>query len=175
VTQQIKKSELIASSDLFKQAMRHLMGGVSIITVGEGEDRTGLTVTSFSALSSEPPRVLVCVNRTSSSFPIFLRYKSFGANVLAASQQHIAERFAGKGGFSGKDRYALGQWHTLASGVSILAESLAAFDCEVEEVIERHSHAIIIGRVRDVVTHAGTEGLGYWRGGYHKLGSATAT
>jgi hypothetical protein len=44
----------------FREAMRHLPGGVSVITVGRGEDRTGLTATSgFLALpgSAHDPRL----------------------------------------------------------------------------------------------------------------------
>jgi hypothetical protein len=47
----------------FKQAMRHLIGGVSVITAGSGEIRTGLTATSAISLSLDPPTMLVCVNR----------------------------------------------------------------------------------------------------------------
>ena len=48
----------------------------------------------------------------------------------------------------------------------LLVGGLAAIDCEVEEVIERHSHAIVIGRVRDVLTSAPTTALTYWDGQY---------
>jgi Flavin reductase like domain len=51
----------------FKQAMRHLIGGVSVITTGSGETRTGLTVTSAVSLSLDPPTMLVCVNRDASA------------------------------------------------------------------------------------------------------------
>ena len=42
----------------------------------------------------------------------------------------------------------------------------AALDCAVEEIIERHSHAIVIGRVRHVLTVPGNSGLAYWDGHY---------
>ena len=48
---------------LFRRAMRQLPGGASIITVGRGEDVSGLTVTSVSALAAEPPTVIFCINR----------------------------------------------------------------------------------------------------------------
>jgi flavin reductase (DIM6/NTAB) family NADH-FMN oxidoreductase RutF len=52
----------------FRGAMRHLFGGVSVITVGDGDTRTGLTVTSTIPLSTDPPTILVSVNRSSSSW-----------------------------------------------------------------------------------------------------------
>ena len=39
------------------------------------------------------------------------------------------------------------QWGTLSTGAPVLAGAIAAFDCLVEEVIERHSHAIVLGAV----------------------------
>jgi len=47
-----------------------------------------------------------------------------------------------------------------------LVGALAAIDCEVEEIIERHSHAILIGRVLDLQRSTRTAALAYWQGQY---------
>ena len=47
----------------------------------------------------------------------------------------------------GSQRFDGGNWTSLATGAPVLADCLAAFDCLVEEVIERHSHAIVLGAV----------------------------
>ncbi|MGM4990584.1 NADH-FMN oxidoreductase RutF, flavin reductase (DIM6/NTAB) family [Bradyrhizobium sp. NFR13] len=154
------------SSQEFRGAMRVLAGGVSVITVGRGKDITGMTVTSVSSLSVDPPTLIVSVNRESSSWPLLQRYGAFGVNILSADQLDVAERFSGKGGLKGAERFAGAQWVTRATGVPLLAGSLAAIDCDVEEVIERHSHAIVIGRVRDVITSVPHTALTYWDGQY---------
>ncbi|MDU6670159.1 MAG: flavin reductase, partial [Bradyrhizobium sp.] len=41
----------------FRSAMRQLVGGVSVITVGRGDEITGMTVSSLSSLSVDPPSV----------------------------------------------------------------------------------------------------------------------
>jgi flavin reductase (DIM6/NTAB) family NADH-FMN oxidoreductase RutF len=138
-----------------KSAMRNLSGGVSIITAGVGDERTGATVTSATALSVDPPTMIVNINRTSSTWPVIERYRHFCVNILASEQQHVAERFAGFGGLKGSARYDGAHWRTLVSGASVLHGALAAIDCEVEEVIERHSHAIILGRVLAITSAAG--------------------
>ena len=150
----------------FRGAMRSLAGGVSLITVGRGKDISGMTVTSVSSLSVEPPTLIVSVNRQSSSWPLLQRFGAFGVNILTADQLDIAERFAGKDGLKGAARFAGAQWVTRATGVPLLVGGLAAIDCEVEEVIERHSHAIVIGRVRDVITASPRTALTYWDGQY---------
>lgn len=160
----------IAAAD-FRDAMRSLAGGVSIITVGQGQDITGMTVTSVCSLSVEPPTLMVSVNRSSSSWPLLRRYGSFGVNIPGADQLDIAERFSGKGGMKGAARFNGATWTRGATGVPLLEGALAAIACSVEEIIERHSHAIVIGRVREIVSCAGKGALAYWDGQYSTIGN----
>jgi len=150
----------------FRHAMRQLTGGVSVITAGRGRDISGMTVTSVSSLSVEPPSLIVSLNRESSSWPLVKRFGFFGVNILTSDQIEIAERFTGKGGLKGAERFTGARWITRASGVPLLEGALAAIDCAVEDVVERHSHAIVIGRVLDVAVSARTAALAYWQGRY---------
>ena len=159
-------TETAVSSADFRGAMRHLTGGVSVITAGRGKDITGMTVTSVTSLAVDPPTLLVSVNRDASSFPLIRRHGAFGVNILAADQLDVAERFAGRGGLTGADRFAGSQWVTAVSGVPLLVGALSAVDCEVEDIIERHSHGIVIGRVRNIKNSARSAALAYWHGQY---------
>ena len=154
----------------FRTALRHLAGGVSVITAGRGEDRTGLTVTSLSSLSAEPPTVMFGLNLSSSTYPVLACHRSFGVNFLSAAQKQVADRFAGRGGEKGPERYAEAEWSEGRTGTPLLEGALAALDCELEELIERHSHAIVIGRVREIRLGANDAALLYWRGDYERLG-----
>ena len=154
------------SSGDFRSAMRRLAGGVSVITAGRGRDISGMTVTSVSSLSVDPPALIVSINREASSWPLVKRYGFFGVNILTSDQIEIAERFTGKGGLKGAARFAGADWTTRTSGVPLLVGALAAIDCEVEDVVERHSHAIVIGRVLDVAVSARSAALAYWQGRY---------
>ncbi len=142
------------SADL-KQAMRRLAGGVSVVTAGEGEARTGAVVTSAHSFSVEPPTLIVSLNLGSSTWAAVRQAGVFCVNILAESQRPIAERFSGFGGVKGAARYAGAEWTTLATGAPVLRYALAAVDCEVEEALERHSHALIFGRVRALKIGAG--------------------
>jgi flavin reductase (DIM6/NTAB) family NADH-FMN oxidoreductase RutF len=155
-----------ASSGDFRNAMRQLTGGVSVITAGRGRDISGMTVTSVSSLSVDPQALIVSINREASSWPLVRRYGFFGVNILTSDQIDIAERFTGRGGLKGADRFAGAHWMTRVSGVPLLVGALAAIDCEVEDIVERHSHAIVIGRVLDVAVSARTAALAYWQGRY---------
>ena len=115
--------------------------------------------------------LLLCVNRSASAWPLLVRHGHFGVNVLAASQQPVADRFAGRNGEKGAERFAGADWLDLATGAPILADALIAFDCELEERIDRHSHAILIGRVRALHGVEAHDPLLYWRGAYGALRS----
>jgi Conserved protein/domain typically associated with flavoprotein oxygenases, DIM6/NTAB family len=155
--------------DQFKLSMRHLAGAVSVITVGEGDERTGFTATSVSSFSVEPPSILVSLNRSSSTWPVLQRYGSFAVNILADGQEHVADRFAGRGGAKGVQRYEGAEWNRLASGASALADALVVLECDLEEAIDRHSHAILIGRVRSVILRQDADPLVYWHGRYRQI------
>jgi len=154
------------SSIDFRGAMRHLTGGVSIITAGRGREVSGMTVTSVTSLSVDPPTLIVSINRDASSFPLLKRTGAFGVNILNADQIEIAERFAGKGRLKGVDRFIGAEWFAAVSGVPLLVDALAALDCEVEEIIERHSHGIVVGRVRQIRSSTREAALAYWHGDY---------
>ncbi|CAN5230646.1 flavin reductase family protein [soil metagenome] len=163
-------TDTMMAADNFRTAMRSLASGVSVITVGRGNDLSGMTVTSVSSLSVEPPSLIVSVNRQSSSWPLLQQHGVFGINILSADHVEVAERFSGVGNLKGAERFAGTEWISLASGVPLLAGALAVFDCEVEHIVERHSHAIVIGRVLDLRVSPGKPALTYWQGQYIALG-----
>jgi flavin reductase (DIM6/NTAB) family NADH-FMN oxidoreductase RutF len=165
VVRNIAIAREVSSID-FRGAMRQLTGGVSVITAGRGKDISGMTVTSVSSLSVEPAALIVSINREASSWPLLKRHGFFGVNLLTADQLDVAERFAGKDGLKGADRFAGAQWTTRVSGVPLLVGALSAIDCEAEDIIERHSHALVIGRVLDIQTSQRTAALAYWQGRY---------
>ena len=171
MTEQAPSMDMVGDEGaaLFRQAMRLIVGNVSIITAGVGEDRSGLVVISMVSLSAHPPKVIACVNRASSTWPVIERHGHFGVSSLAPRHQAVAERFSGFGGVKGTDRYAGAEWITLATGASLLKDAVAVFDCRLDEMIDRGSHSIVVGSVAAVRTDDKGEALVYWRGQYRPL------
>jgi flavin reductase (DIM6/NTAB) family NADH-FMN oxidoreductase RutF len=156
----------------FRSVMRRLAGGVVVITAGRGDDVTGMTVTSLTSLSASPPRLLVSINRQASSFPLIERHRIFGVNILGSDQQALADRFS-NGRLKGRERFEGAAWTAGASGVPLLTKSLATVECQVEEIMERHSHAIIVGRLLDMELSHRLSGLVYWNGQYVEINHDT--
>ena len=155
-----------ADSGAFRKAMRKLSSGVAIVACGDGDRRTGCTVTALASLSLNPPTLIVCLARTSSTLAGLREAGAFSVNLLAARHEALAQRFSGRGGLHGFRRFDGAEWATLATGAPILADAVAAFDCLIEEVIERHSHAIVLGAVVSLREGADEPALAHWRGGY---------
>ena len=154
----------------FRLAMRQLASGVCLVTHGRGEARVGMTATSVSSLSADPPTLIVCVNKTASLYAQLHRGDAFAVSVLSASQAEFADRFASRTGLKGAERFVEGEWLETPAGVPVLADALATFACEAEEVIERHTHAILIGRVTQASPQPSDGALLYWRGDYDRIG-----
>ena len=57
----------------------------------------------------------------------------------------------------------------LADGAAILKDALVGIACIVEEILRRHGHAIVIGRVRAVQMQSSGHPLVYWQGTYRQL------
>ncbi len=131
----------------FRHAMRALSSGVAIVACGEDEARAGCTAISLASLSLAPPTLIVCLARSSSTLARLREVGAFSISLLAARHRALAHRFSGHSGVHGVRRFDLGRWVTLSTGAPALADAIAAFDCLAEEVIERHSHAIILGAV----------------------------
>lgn len=153
----------------FRHAMRAMVGNCSVITVGADDRASGLVVTSAISLSAEPPLLLACVNRSSSSLPLLSEYGCFGLSSLGAAHQAVAERFSGFAGVKGAARYDGAEWETAVTGARLLKGAPAAFDCTVDEMIERATHCILIGRVRAIRTTPEAGALMYWHGTYRPV------
>ena len=159
-----------ATRQSYRDAMRAIAGAVCVVTFGCGEGKAGLTATSVVSLSADPPTVLFCIQRNASAYASLALADAFAVNVLAAGQQEFAERFSGTRGLRGSDRYHGDDWFELPSGVSGLRSGAAILDCAVEERLERATHAILIGRVRNIVLGDGCGALLYWQAAYDQLG-----
>jgi flavin reductase len=137
----------MTSVELFKRGMRRLAAGVSIVTTLYEGGYAGLVATSVSSLSSEPPSLLVCVNRSSSSHRLFLEAGAFCVNLLGDADAAIASNFSSA---DKERRFAEGSWTPLTTGAPALVTSLASFDCRVANAIDFETHTIFIGVIEAV-------------------------
>ena len=152
----------------FRQAMREFGAGVAIVACGAEETRAGCTVTALTSLSLTPPTLLICLSRDALTLKRLRQTGAFSINLLADRHRALADRFADRA-VRGAARFAIGNWAPLVTGAPLLADALAAIDCRVEEILERHTHAIIIGAVAGVLRGEPGGALVHWRSRYETL------
>jgi flavin reductase (DIM6/NTAB) family NADH-FMN oxidoreductase RutF len=152
-----------------RAAARQVASGVSVITVGTGRGRAGLTALSVSLLSADPPTLVLCVHRASAGYAALVRSSRFAVNVLGGDQREIAEHFAGVADEAGGS-FDAGRFVPIDDDLAALADCAAVFECEKEEIMERRANAIVIGAARRALIGGGSGALVRWRGVYDQLG-----
>ena len=153
----------------FIAGMRRLAGGVTIVTSRLGEIRAGLTATSVCSLTAEPPRLLACIHRDADAHGLILESRRFAVNVLTPSQQHLSEHFGGRDDSHGPSRFAIGRWHAGRTGMPVLADAAAVFECRLVEVATASTHSIFIGEVEAATYAEDAPALVYHDRAYHRL------
>ena len=144
----------------YLSAIAQHVSSVCVITTEVDGERFGLTATAVSSVSAEPPRLLVCVNKSGMTHEKIIAVGRFGINVLAEGQDKIAIVFAGLHGLKGS-RFATGEWTTLKTGAPILVGASAAFDCVLAEKSEQSTHSVLFGDVVATQHRAGQDTLLY--------------
>lgn len=155
----------------FRNALGHFPTGVVVVTAQtEGRDPIAITVSSFNAVSLDPPLILFSVGRNAQSLPALLAAKNFGVSVLRADQSDLSSRFAGGRGekWAGIDP-VLGE-----TGCPLIGPCLAAFECTPFAVHEGGDHLIVVGRVLRFEIADEGEPLVFFRGGYHAIAGRAA-
>lgn len=150
---------------VYRQVLGHFPTGVSVITATCDRKPVGLAVGSFTSLSLEPPLVLFCPGKSSSSWPKIEQSGAFCVNVLGEDQENVCRIFAGKA----EDKFVGLGWKPSAWGSPILDGVLAWIDCSIEQVIEGGDHWIVVGRVRELEVSGRGGPLVFFRGGYGRF------
>lgn len=131
-------------SQEFRRALGRFATGVAVVTTQDQLGRhAGITVSSFSSVSLDPPLVLWSIGRQSASYDTFAVADHFVVNVLTRDQQDICARFA-RTRFRRFDDLDCRQG---IGGAPILPTYAAMFECTTEHRYAGGDHQIIVGRV----------------------------
>ena len=151
-----------------RTAMRRWATGVTIVTSAVDGKAHGMTVSSFTSLSLEPPYVLISLERTTRTHDLVLQSGVFGITVLAEDQQAVSNQFANSqtelgGRFDGIETFRL------ESAAPFIRGGLAFFDCVVTNTLDAGTHTVIVGEVLAVKEGDDRLPLMYFCQGYRKL------
>ncbi len=163
----VSPSDEAFDAEAFMRAMGRFAAGVTVVTTRSGLGMRGITASSFTFLSLDPPLVLVCIVADSSFVPLIAEADAFAVNVLPEDDEFLADRFANRAPlvnavFSGVPHA------TAVTGAPVLRSAIAWFDCRLHATHDGGDHRIFVGHVVAFTEHEG-EPLLYYRSRYARL------
>lgn len=144
-----------------REVLGHLPTGVTIITADTPNGPTGMAANSFTSVSLDPPLVLFCPAKSSSTWPAIREAGAFCVNVMAGHHEQLIRQFALKGA----DRFA-GVAHESYDEGPVLSEAVAWLACRIEAEHDAGDHTIVVARVNRLDAVAEAEPLVFLRGRY---------
>ena len=143
--------------DDLRALMRDVPVPVAVVTVDAGGQRVGLTITSYTSLSLEPPLVGVAVARHAALHELMREAGAFAISILAAGQEQLAQHFA-------RGVPPIGLWNRIETrdgtlGAPLLAGALGWIECTVSGEHPVGDHTLFVGEVAAVEQGPGREAL----------------
>lgn len=131
-----------------RETMRLWTCGVTVVTTSDGGARAGMTVSSFTSISLEPPLILVCLHKAAETTQLVGRAGVFAVSLLGEAHEAVCNQFAGLVDLPpGADRFHGVDTVTQVTGSPVLADALAWLDCRVYGAHDGGTHTIFVGEV----------------------------
>lgn len=132
-----------ADAAAFRDVIRHLASGVTIITSALSGEPVGMTATAVCSVSATPPMLLVSLTTASRTAQGVVESGAFAVHLLPHSGRKYAEQFASRSLHFHDVKYSrAGQ-----QNIPVLTEVLGWFLCQVEHSVPVADHVIFVGRV----------------------------
>jgi flavin reductase (DIM6/NTAB) family NADH-FMN oxidoreductase RutF len=165
-------SEPVFDRTELRQAFGAFATGVTVVTVG-GPAPHGMTANSFTAVSLDPPLVLVCIEHNAIMHEALATSGRFAVSVLGAGQASLARYFADRSRPLGGEQFVSVGWvageHT---GAPLICGALAHFECATWRRYDGGDHTIFLGRLLGLEGPDDGAALLFHRG---RLGTAGST
>ncbi|MFW5748999.1 MAG: flavin reductase family protein, partial [Chloroflexota bacterium] len=142
----MKDNTMSVDLQTFKQALSRWASGVTIVTTRALDGSLkGMTASSFTSISLEPPLILISVAKKLYTHEVLTASRIFAVNILSSDQVEWAKLFAGMYPDI-EDRFAKTGYTTAETGSPILPGVLGWVDCEVYDTFEAGDHTLFLGR-----------------------------
>lgn len=149
---------------VFRHVVGHLASGVTVVTTTDAHGDHGMTASSVTSLSLEPPMMLICLNRAAPTSAAVSNAGAYAVNVLGLGHEALAQQFAAPSA----DKFRGVPVVRGALGLPIVRDALAHIECRVVEEVTGGTHTIFLGQVAQATARDG-QPLTYFRGGFGRF------
>ena len=152
-----------------RKAMRNWATGITIVTAAHEGTQHGMTVSSFTSLSLEPPMISVSLYKTSRTHGLVSASGRFGVTILADDQEEISNRFAGR--IPDTDDRLVGlDLESLVSDAPFITGGLTFFDCRVSQSLSVGTNTLFIAEILAARSRDDGDPLIYFNQKYQRFG-----
>lgn len=141
--------------------MARFVSGVVVVTTNIDGHYHGVTLTSFTSLSLDPPLVLICVDRSIQTHERLSTAPAFAINILARDQTFFAEQFAGWTPLADpafkRVPHDLGQ-----TGTPLIRGCIGWIECRPWATYDGGDHTIFVGQVEHLALGEADDPLVYY-------------
>jgi flavin reductase (DIM6/NTAB) family NADH-FMN oxidoreductase RutF len=155
--------------DRVRRFRGRLVSPVTIITSGDDQTQTGLTVSSLFAIEGDTPLLYAAVGPNSDLFDVVQKTGKFIVHICRQGHDGLAEVFAGLRPSPG-GMFTSAAWESSAGGPTLTAMPDRAL-CSLQSIAEFGWSGVLIGTIDEVSYTDLTDPLVHFRGGYRKLDS----
>ena len=127
----------------FRATLARWASGVTILTCRDGEEPVGMTASSFSSLSLDPPLVLACIGNRAQAHDPLVGAEGFAVHLLARDQEELSSAFAA----AGPEKFAATGDVRGPFEAPLLPLGVARLVCAHEAALPGGDHTILVGRV----------------------------
>jgi flavin reductase (DIM6/NTAB) family NADH-FMN oxidoreductase RutF len=150
-------------ADELKGALRDHPQAVTIVTAQGPGGPVGVTVSSFTSASMNPPLIVVWIGDGASAWPVLRTAPLFAVHLLHAGQSDLSDLFAK----TGSDRFGDGtNWTPDVDGVPHLLDAPLRLRCRTARRIAVGDHVALVGEPLEVQHTGGTPPLVRFQGRY---------
>ncbi len=139
----------------FLEGMSRTAASVAVVTTAGPAGTEGITVSSMTSVSADPPTMLVCLHAEAQATAIVRENGFFCVNLLRDDQVAISNLFAGLEAAPEGGRFAVGDWVMADGAPPRLANALVAFQCCMIASHRSGSHFVVIGKVTETLVADG--------------------
>ncbi|OXM67133.1 MULTISPECIES: flavin reductase family protein [Amycolatopsis] len=158
----------VATGDQLRQAFGCFPSGVAAVSALIDDRPVGLAVSSFTSVSLSPPLVSVCMQHTSTTWPILRQSPRLGLSVLSEDHRDTCMRLAGKA----TDRFAGTDWTAAAEGGVFVHGATLWLDCSIHAEVPAGDHDIVLLLIHGMRADPRTAPLVFHGSQFHRLTAA---
>ena len=155
------------SSEDFKKCLGRFASGVTVITYSDGNEKGGITVSSFASVSMDPPLVLFSILKKTPSHDKLLNSKNYAINILTMDQETVSNSFANPK--IDRNEYIKSIPTEEKDGIPLILGSLSILFCSNHKVIDGGDHSIFLALVESGSVGESDSPLVYYNKAYRKI------